>query len=114
MTPSEVIRQLAKSKIRKPLFAKCDLADFPNSALAAVLLDVYSYGGSCYLNEVNLNSRRETNKLEKMGYCTITQTPEKGANHKHLMRVELTLAGFEKAKFATETINRIINKIEKK
>jgi len=112
MKPSTLIRSVACSKHRATVLAKCGLADFEHSSLAALLLDIYADGGKALLKDCHYDGRNEKGRLVKMGMAIIRDTPEVGLNHRILREILLTPKGINTARNAVEQIEKIITRMK--
>jgi len=112
MTASDVIRKLACSKHRDAAFAAWGLQDFPTSAIAAILTDIYLNGGRTMLIDLHYDGRKLRHVLVQMGMATIAPTDKKGTNHKILSEIILTPKGMAIAENAVAKIEKTMNKIQ--
>jgi len=115
MKPSAVMRVMAKKDQRYALFEKCQITELNGVCRhAALLLEIHESGGEKRLIDCKYNGRNDKAVLEKKKLITVKHTKERAVNQKLLKKITLTKLGKEKAEYASNVLQSIINRIQTK
>jgi len=115
MKPSAVIRSMAKRVERHKLLDMCNLPELNGTAkTAALFLEVYEHDGQAKIADLIHNDHADKGSLVKTGLATISFSDEKAVNQKRLKQLTLTELGKEKAEYASNVLQNIINRIQTK
>lgn len=115
MKPSAIIRVMAKKEQRHALFDKCQIPELKGVCRhAALLLEIHESGGEKRLIDCKYNGRNDKAVLEKKKLVAVKTTKERAVNQKLLKKITLTKLGKEKAEYASNVLQQIINRIQTK
>jgi len=115
MKPSAVIRSMAKNIKRLSLLNKCGLPETRgNCSLAGLLLEVYEAGGNKKITDCLYNGRNDSAKLMNLDWLIKRDTDDIAPNNKLYKELVLTKKGKQKAEYASQVLQNIINRIQTK
>jgi len=115
MKPSAVMRVMAKKDQRHTLFEKCQITELKGVCRhAALLLEIHESGGEKKLIDCKYNGRNDSQKLVDLELIEKRDTACMAHNHKPLKELVLTETGKQKAEYASNVLQNIINRIQTK